>query len=352
MTEKNKYKSFTVKFLAITIIMLLMFVILTIFVDPFYHYHPPIAPIKLIPEKESYQNVGMARRLSYDAIITGSSMTENFKVSQFNELFNCNTVKLSFQGGKITNYEILLDEALKNKNNTIEKVFYGCDVSAYIDAPDQEIPNKIPEYLYDDNIFTDVEYLFNKTVMFKYVLPHLKYSIQNNIPNLDEAYTWYKDCVFEKEAMMKQYERPEQEGQKETTTLEKNVKINLDRMGKYLKENPEIEFNIFFPPYSILYYDSWKRTGKLEAILYAQEMIANYFVEFPNVKLSSFMIDENIICNLNNYKDYTHYSEKINEYIANSMKNETNIITKENCKEYFEKAKVFLCNYDYDSLFT
>ena len=31
MTEKNKYKSFTVKFLAITIIMLLMFVILTIF---------------------------------------------------------------------------------------------------------------------------------------------------------------------------------------------------------------------------------------------------------------------------------------------------------------------------------
>lgn len=102
-----------------------------------------------------------------------------------------------------------------------------------------------------------------------------------------------------------------------------------------------------------MYYDYFNREGRLEAVINAQEMVAEYLIQFPNVKLSSFFAEDEIITNLNNYKDYTHYSEKINEYIAQKMKTEEKILNKENYKEYFENARELLYNYNYnyDGLF-
>ena len=74
-------------------------------------------------------------------------------------------------------------------------------------------------------------------------------------------------------------------------------------------------------------------------------------IQFPNVKLSAFSTEEEIICNLNNYKDYTHYSEKINVYIAEEMKKESKLLNKENYKEYFSNAREFFMNYNYDEIF-
>ena len=54
---------------------------------------------------------------------------------------------------------------------------------------------------------------------------------------------------------------------------------------------------------------------------------------------------------LDNYKDYSHYLEKINEYIAEKMKRESKLLNKDNYKEYFSNAKEFFMNYNYDEIF-
>ena len=51
---------------------------------------------------------------------------------------------------------------------------------------------------------------------------------------------------------------------------------------------------------------------------------------------------------LDNYKDYSHYLEKINEYIAEKMKRESKLLNKDNYKEYFSNAREFFMNYNYD----
>ncbi len=348
---EDRYNKFIVIFSTVSVVMILLFMLAIIVIDPFYHYHAPIEPIKLVQEKQAYQNLGIAKNLNYDALMTGSSMTENFRVSQLNTLFACNTVKLSFQGGRIPNYALLFDAAFKNKDIKIKKIFYGCDISAYIDDTNSEIPNKIPEYLYDENIFTDVKYFLNKTVMFDYALPYLKYSIQNNLPDIDDAYSWYQLCTFDRREAMTQYSRPSIEEKKPINIYDDNVKYNCETIGKYIRENADVEFNIFFPPYSILYYDYFYRLGMLEAVIHSQEKVAEYFIQFENVKLSSFLADKDIICNLDNYKDYTHYSEKINEYIAEKIKTGEKLLNKENYKEYFESARQLLYNYNYEELF-
>lgn len=349
---KGKYRKFIITYFLISIILLIICAGLIIYVDPFYHYHEPLGKMQLIQEKEAYQNVGIARNCEYDAILTGSSMTENFKTSQLNELFGCNTVKLSFSGGRVPNYVTLFDQAFKNKKVKIKKIFYGCDIPAYIDDPTAEIPNRIPEYLYDENIFTDVKYIFNKTALFEYAYCFFKYEIKNiETPSSDEVYSWYKLCDFSKSGALRQYERPEIEEKKDNNLYDENIKQNCEKIRKYIKENPETEFNIFFPPYSILFYDTHNREGNLEAVINGQEMLAEFLIQFPNVKLSAFSTEKDIICNLDNYKDYTHYSEKINEYIAEEMKKESKILDKENYKEYFSNAREFFMNYNYDEIF-
>ena len=346
---KNRYNKFIWVYFAISMILLFFCMVIVIYVDPFYHYHAAMG--KLIQENEAYQNVGIARNEKYDALLTGSSMTENFRVSQINDIFHCNTVKLSFSGGRVPNYEILFEQMEKNRNIRVNQVFYGCDIFAYIDDPDKEADNKIPEYLYDDSLASDVNYWFNKKVIRDYVLRYIYYDFTNETPDNDEAYNWSKNYIFEKSFALKNYIRPQIQEEKNEDFYEYNVKKNCEKIGKYILENPEIEFNIFFPPYSILFYDYYNREGNLKALIKAQEDLTKYLLEFPNVKLSSFMTEENIICNLDNYKDYSHYSEEINEYILKEIKNESKLLKKDNYNEYFEKARNFFTSYNYNEIF-
>lgn len=348
---KGNYRKFIIIYFFISVILLAICAGFVIYIDPFYHYHAPLEKMKLIQEKEAYQNVGIARNCEYDAILTGSSMTENFKISQLNELFDCDTVKLSFSGGMMQNYEILFNEAFKNDKTKIKKVFYGCDIYAYIIDFNEEASNKIPEYLYDDNIFTDVEYLFNKEVLNKYAIQYLKMMNKNNFPNNDLAYNWNANYIFCQEAAIAQYKRPNILSKSSENFYEENVKSNFKKLEKFLSEHPDVEFDIFYPPYSILYYDSYNREGKLEALINAQEQLTGELLRYKNVKLSSFINEKDIICNLNNYKDYSHYSEKINEYILKEIKNGDKILTNENYHEYFNQTRNFLLNYDYEKIF-
>ena len=73
--------------------------------------------MKIVQEKEAYQNVGIARNCEYDAILTGSSMTENFRASQFDKLFEL--VKKNQYCIKQLDY-ILLDEAQDTDENQFE----------------------------------------------------------------------------------------------------------------------------------------------------------------------------------------------------------------------------------------
>ncbi len=349
MDENKKYIHFLLKCFLIVFFLLFIIAGFVIYVDPFYHYHGPLKDMNLYVEKEAYQNLGLAKNLEYDSFITGSSMTENFRTSQFEKLYGGKVLKFPFSGGRIKNYEILFDTIFKNKN--IRNVFYGLDVTVCIDEREY-MPNKIPEYLYDNNVFSDVEYLFNKEVMINYAMNYFKNSLETDGDiDWDYAYVWYQYYNFSEEEMRSTYKREEKQDNKSDNIYATNVNNNIEIIEKYIQENPTTQFHIFLPPYSIICYDYYNQKGELEAMLKAYETIIRRLIRYPNVKLSAFYADKNIICNLDNYKDYTHYSNQINEYIAESMKAGTYELKSENVDEFLEESKTFFLNFDYDSLF-
>ena len=88
-----------IRFVSLFLLILVLVGALTVIVDPYFHYHKPLSNISYILDNERYQNNGIVKHFDYDAIITGSSMTECFKPSELNELFGVNAIKVPYSGG-------------------------------------------------------------------------------------------------------------------------------------------------------------------------------------------------------------------------------------------------------------
>ena len=73
---------------------------LTALIDPFFHFHKPLKNLEypLNRGSERYLNDGIIRHFDYDAAIAGTSMMQNFKTSQFDELFGTKSIKVTLTG--------------------------------------------------------------------------------------------------------------------------------------------------------------------------------------------------------------------------------------------------------------
>ena len=60
-------------------------------VDPYFHYHKPLKGLYYTLDNERSQNDGIIRHFNYDAMIIGTSMAENFKTSEMDELWMTRT---------------------------------------------------------------------------------------------------------------------------------------------------------------------------------------------------------------------------------------------------------------------
>ncbi|MCM1027880.1 MAG: hypothetical protein NC432_15760 [Roseburia sp.] len=140
----------------------------TAWIDPFLHYHAPLAGLQYPLKDERYQNDGIMRNFSYDAIITGTSMCQNFRVSEFDELWGTTAIKVCYSGGSYKEIDESVRRALEYQND-VRYVLRSLDSNRLNYPADQNEYEGYPTYLYDRNPFNDVNYLLNKEVVPKTV---------------------------------------------------------------------------------------------------------------------------------------------------------------------------------------
>ena len=99
INEKRAYKIWIIGTMILMIAALSAFAFVTIYIDPLFHYHAPLGNYEYPLHNERYQNDGITRNFTYDSIITGSSMAQNFMTSEADEIFNANFIRVSFSGG-------------------------------------------------------------------------------------------------------------------------------------------------------------------------------------------------------------------------------------------------------------
>ena len=95
-----KNKTWLLTFAAITIAAGIGVCSITAYVDPYMHFHKPLTDKYYYGlNNQRSQNDGITKHFDYDTLITGTSMTENFRTTEADRIFGCNSIKVAYSGG-------------------------------------------------------------------------------------------------------------------------------------------------------------------------------------------------------------------------------------------------------------
>ncbi|MCQ2484320.1 MAG: hypothetical protein MJ168_03175 [Clostridia bacterium] len=344
------FKKFCIAFISVTLCVIIGLASFVYVIDPFNVYRADKDMTQIIYQMPYYQNIGIAKYTKYDTLITGTSMTQNFRGTWFNEKFGCNAIRLSFDGGVVTDFEALLKTATEN-NKELKTVFLGLD--NYVITADSklnDINERIPVYELDDNPFTKIKYLLNKDIIFNYIPTYFSYK---NYPeyNFYEMHAWdTNDNNFSKERVLNGYTVEDKKEMLPADRFKANCDTVINSIGKIIKDNSDVQFIIFAPPYSILYWHELIQLGTFDATFYALNYVYAELLKNENVRMFYFQNDFEKITNLNGYKDKSHYCTDYNRYMLDCFADGKMEITAENCKSVLGEMKTFAEKYDYDSL--
>lgn len=332
----------------------------TAYIDPVFHYHAPLAQYSYPIDDERYMNDGLVTHLDYDAIIVGSSMSENFRTSEVNDqLGSANSLKACMNGASYRQIDQVLRKAFASHND-ISFVIRNLDYAAINQDKDDilVIGGEEPEYLYDDNIFNDVNYLLNREMLFGKVYRVIQRTHLGQAQTSRDDYGfWGDDCEYGRNVIIEGYdidatvpECQEHATDEELAALYDNFEQNVLAI---IEEHPDTTFYIFFPPYGIGYWQMLYARGQVQKMLDYESYAIDLLLPYENVKLFGFnnAFDYAMITDLDNYTDINHYGPWVNSWMLIWMGAGECQITPENAEAYKASEADFFLNFDYSTTF-
>ncbi|MBQ9685519.1 MAG: hypothetical protein IJV41_03080 [Oscillospiraceae bacterium] len=328
-------------------------------VDPLFHFHAPDTEHYFYPlNNQRSQNNGITRNFAYGGLITGTSMTENFKTSEAEAIFGMDFIKVPYAGGSY--YEI--NENLRvsaSHNENLRIVIRGLDMEKFMEDTNvmRVDLGKYPTYLYDDNPLNDVEYIFNRDVIFSRIYPMEKArkepGFQPGITSFDSYSTWMgkfsygpKAVYADRTAVMEQVSAGNLT-EREAEIVRANIRQNVTALAD---EYPDVTFYCFFTPYSAVWWQKLLDDGKLDKQIECERIVIEEILGHRNTRLYSFNTLYALTTDLNHYKDAKHYGEWINSAMLRYMHDGEYLLTAENYEAYLEEEAGFYSTYDYAAL--
>lgn len=330
----------------------------TTWIDPYFHYHGPVEGLeyRLKQNRQRYINDGITRNFEYDAIITGTSMIHQFKTSEFDKIFGVNSIKVPFTGARFKEVNDNLQKGLSTHKD-VSIVLRCLDYTYILVEKDVRRDDAVyPDYLYDNNLFNDVEYLFNKEIFLGDVVDVLAWTNAGKKTTTFDEYSFSTNHKYGKDEVLKSFKRPAFQKpevmltQEEKVIIKDNMQQNVIQIAK---DNPGVKFYLYFPIYNICYYDVQKLNGELKRTFdierTAIEEILNSGCD--NIKLFSFSDKYEITCSLEYYMDISHSSDIINSKILQWIYEGEGELKSNNYLDYLNRCYEFYSQYDYDSIY-
>jgi hypothetical protein len=295
------------------------------------------------------QDAGLIRSQDFDTVFMGTSLAVHFRQSEIDHALGVKSVKLAMSGSTSVEQSFVLDAALRRHPRL---VIWQMDDWIFRDAPDIASDAYIPADLYRMNARGIAGYLFSlETVReslwialrglkpFEVVAhglsaaQYLRFQVDdlnelNAFPAYIELSTAYNATKarasfahylkapgeiaagYDYQAMVRNFER--------------------DAVG-LIAGHPDVIFDVYFPPYSILQFVSMRDASPATLkIVYDFSVYANRrLTSLPNVRLFDFRDAEEITRDLNNYADVIHHSHTIDLKILSSLAAGNHLVTRE-----------------------
>lgn len=346
-----QHKHWLVVFLSIIVLSLVFFAVFMYISDPLIQFGVESELFSYYEYTELYSNPGIAKNYRYDSVLVGTSMIENTDVKECNDAFSCNMVKLPYSGGTTYNMKKILDLCFQS-DNQIKTVFWELDEFQLHNAHDApRFP--LPDYLYRNDNKEVLKYILNLEIFYRYTIPNIRGTLQGLHQKVAREGEYFTGN-FSKEEALRAYERPEIENtNKPKDYYLKKTELNLQtNVIPLIEAQPETEFVFFMVPFSMLYWDKEIRCGTFDAVMYSVEYAMGELLKYDNVKIYFFQDEWEIVENLDNYKDYSHYGKWINSYMTNAIAADENRLSSENYKKVIADMSAYIHSYNFEKLFT
>lgn len=324
-------------FKKIFLLLLITIVPLALFnyaVDPLQCFRPASWYKPLFDPNERVQSGCLARSYSYDTVIIGSSHVENVYISEVDKIFKVKSIRLAIAASTAYEQNKVLNLALNTRQ--VKNVIWGLDTNILFDEPnrvrDDIVP--FPSYIYNRTWYNNIVFLLDPYFIKHYT----KMVVQKftgafpQLVHLETLNSWENNFTFSKERAWQAYQAVK-EGKMAAmqntneklavTDLNNLTTENVDRnVIKLIKNNPNVHFYIYFPPYSILrFVELYKNDrAKLEAEWKLKKYLISGLLVYKNVSIFDFQVVEGITHNLDNYKDLSHYAGSIDKQILTDIK--------------------------------
>lgn len=340
-------------------------------IDPYRVFHEPWVRENYYPMDGGMRQAasGIINTETFDSIILGTSMAENFSGNEATEIFKHRFVNISLSGSKIAERSVVLSYALKKR--PIREVIFSLEYPwAFETDSIRGTPIEPYAYLYDDSRANDLQVYASSLRPIRYAFCRndlLPYDLlcQNKKNDLENLVEWHSDWEHSKRfGGLNKWLEAKNNGQikgalksiaDSVHTIESGRVRAVDpaqaerMVSKYRKvfaksllssaeQYPQTRFYLFFPPYSRLNYAILKQSDpqRFEEYLEILRWVIRDAEKYQNVKVFGFET-EDFLDDIANYKDTSHYHQRINSEILHWMKNGEHELTSSNLEPYIQE---------------
>jgi hypothetical protein len=363
----NPYKKATFVWLLLSTFPLAIAVLIIVYTDPYsVMWDSPASKGLGYSNFQRIQNAGIIRKIfyseddRYDAIVIGTSMTENMDENAVKRATaSKGVVRLSIGGGTAKEQALTATYALSS--NRISTVVWGLNTSTWNRNRDNEWHHTLDFYteIYDEYPINDFRYYTNIDILRESlkVLDKEKFGFHYTLEGRNK---W----------------RPERKNKFDywstSENLDKNVTphivpaISLETIDLRLNHqfkaidthlqpiieqycNTEINFIFFVPPYSLLYYRTLSKFWLIQSIYFPRRVL-QHINDCRNMTLYGFSHIGEIVGNIKYYMDFNHYSKHVDDIIVESFLSRENILSLDNIDSYEESMITSINNYSLESI--
>lgn len=345
---KTSLRRWSCGFLAALLLLLAAAAAAVYFSDPCFYYRLP-------PEGEGIcfsercQMAGLIRNVPADTVVMGTSMAANYRKSHIEEVFGGTGLRVTIPDGYLSEFDQAM--GLLFREQSPERVIFGLDLNILI-RDESGRTASMPGYLYDADPLNDLQYLLNKDMLYYSVYAPLARGWGEG-RTLDEGFTWDEGIWWNHMTAMENYHRPEIASETlPPDAFRENVAENLAVVQGWIEAHPEVDFRFFLPPYSILFWDRYGRLGEEDAYFDAIAQVCETLLPYENVRLYGFLMDEEIVEDLDNYCDYIHHSGDVSDTLLRKIAAGEDELTAENWRETVSAWREHVDAIDFEQYWT
>ena len=302
-------------------------------VDPLQLFRPArLFPAMYSPDSRM-QDAGLIRSQEFDTAFMGTSLAIHFRQSDIDKALGVRSLKLAMTGSTSKEQSFVLAAALERRP---KRVLWQMDDWIFRNAPEVDAESYFPADFYRRNAKGIASYLFSGAMARESLLgiarsiPPLRLTVARlasgvvfkfPIADIDELNVLRPDFdiagFYNAKAALLSFKRLADPAHSADIGAGYNYDAMVagferDAIG-LIERHPEVTFEIYFAPYSILQFVSM-RDASPSTLKITYDFTAYAFprlAKFPNVRLHDFREVKAITHDLGNYGDVIHHSPAI-----------------------------------------